>query len=122
MKIGIEGNPFFGDRSGIGQFSKRLIETTAQLDESPHLEIIRPMMPHRKLTSYPIKPNKHLSYRVVRWMPPILYYQSYKRLRIAPPYDMVALRKYDAMLFFNFVSFPIRKSVPSLLFIHDLAH
>ena len=122
MKIGIEGIPFFGNRSGIGQFSKRLVEHMAKLEESPELEIIRPLMPHRKLTTFPIEPSKKLSYRVVRWSPPILYYQLFKRTGWAPPYDLVALRKYDAMLFFNFVAFPVRKSVPSVLFIHDLTH
>ena len=122
MKIGIEGIPFFGDRSGIGQFSKRLVEHMAELDESPSLEIIRPLMPHRKLAELPIPENKKLSYRIVRWSPPIIYYQLFKRTGYAPPYDLVALRKYDALVFFNFVAFPVRKKVPSILFIHDLSH
>lgn len=122
MKIGIEGIPFFGNRSGIGQFSKRLVEAMSELDESPNLEIIRPLMPHRKLTELPIAPSKKLSYRIVRWSPPILYYQLFKRTGWAPPYDLVALRKYDALIFFNFVAFPVRKKVPSILFIHDLSH
>lgn len=121
-KIGIDGVPFFGNRSGIGQFAKRLVEEMATLESQLKLEIIRPILPYRQVGELPIKPSKHLSYRIVRWMPPVLYYQTYKRLGWAPPYDLVALRKYDAMLFFNFVSFPVRKSVPTLLFIHDLSH
>ena len=122
MKIGIEGIPFFGNRSGVGQYAKRLTETMASLEKSPQIQIIRPLMPHRKLQETPIKPSKNLSYRVVRWMPPILYYQLFKRTGWAPPYDLVALRKYDAMLFFNFVAFPVRKKTPSYIFIYDLSY
>lgn len=122
LNVGIEGVPFFGNRSGIGQYSKRLIEQVAALDRQLHMEIIRPMLFYRRVGELPIKPSSRLSYRIVKWMPPLLYYQTYKRLGWAPPYDVVALRKYDALLFFNFVSFPIRRAVPSILFVHDLAH
>jgi glycosyltransferase involved in cell wall biosynthesis len=123
MKIGIEGNPLFsfsGNLNGIGQFAKYLIEASADEEPSINFEIVRMLMPHRKFTP-PLKSHSNISYRVVRWLPPIFYYQSFKRLGWAPPYDKIALRKYDLFIFFNFVTYPISKNTKSILFIYDLS-
>lgn len=121
MKVGIEGVPFFGNLSGVGQYAARLIKAASQNDSDIQFEIVRSLMPHRKFFA-PIEPNEQLTYRVVRWLPPIIYYQFFKRTGWAPPYDMVALRKYDAFLFFNFVAFPLRSRTPSLVVIYDLSY
>jgi glycosyltransferase involved in cell wall biosynthesis len=121
VKVGIESVPFYGNLSGVGQYSTRLIEAASSVDDSKvQFEIVRPLMPWRKFRPA-IAGNKHLSYRIVRWFPPIIYYQMFKRLGWAPPYDLVALKKYDAFLFFNFVAFPVRKKTPSLVVIYDLS-
>jgi glycosyltransferase involved in cell wall biosynthesis len=121
MKVGVEGVPFFGNLSGVGQYAARLINAASREDSDVQFEIVRSLMPHRKFTP-PLVPNKRLSYRVIRWLPPIIYYQLFKRTNWALPYDMVALRKYDAFLFFNFVAFPVRRKTPSIVVIYDLSY
>lgn len=122
MKVGVEGIPLFGERSGVGQYSKRLIEAASQLESDIHFEVIRQLMPHRKIQSWPIKPNANLTYRITRWLPPILYYQSFKRLGWTLPYDWVVFRRYKAVLFLNFVSYPLSRKSKSIIFIHDLSY
>ncbi len=121
-KVGVEGAPFFGTLSGIGQYAKRLVETASKMEEnsSINFEIIRSLMPHRDFVP-PITESTHLTYRVIRWLPPIIYYQMFKRVGWAPPYDLVALRKYKVMLFFNFVAFPLLRKTKSIVVIYDLS-
>lgn len=122
MKVGIESVPFFGEATGVGHYSRRLIEAAATLDSSPvKFEIVRSLMPWRE-SKPTLRPNKNLSYRVVRWFPPIIYYQMFKRLGWAPAYDRIALRRYNAFLFFNFVAFPIRRGTKCILTIYDLSY
>lgn len=122
MKVGVEGVPFFGNLTGVGQYAKRLVEAASKIESnnSTDFEIVRSLMPHRKFVA-PIPPNKHLSYRIVRWLPPIIYYQMFKRLGWAPAYDLVALRKYDIFLFFNFVTFPLKRKTRSMVVVYDLS-
>ena len=124
MKIGIEGTPLFsfsGNLNGIGQYAKRLLEATQRSDKNIHFEIVKQWLFFKKFTP-PIKPGGHLSYRVVKWLPPILYYQFYKRAGWAPPFDLVALRKYDAFVYFNYVALPLTKKTPYALFVYDLSY
>ena len=124
MRVGIDGNPLFsfsGNLNGIGQFSKHLIEACLEQESDIDFEITRLLMPHRKFVP-PLKEYSNLSYRVARWIPPVIYYQSFKRLPWVPPYDLILFRKYDAFIFFNFVTYPLSKSTKSLLFVHDLSY
>jgi glycosyltransferase involved in cell wall biosynthesis len=121
MKVGIEGVPFFGNLTGVGHYAARLIQSASQNDSDIDFEIVRSLMPHRKFVPA-ISEDQHLSYRVVRWLPPIIYYQLFKRAGWAPAYDLVALRKYDAFMFFNFVAFPLRRKTKSLVVIYDLSY
>jgi glycosyltransferase involved in cell wall biosynthesis len=122
MMVGVEGIPIFGDRSGVGQYTKRLVEAASKLDSNTKFEVIRQLMPLRKLSNFPIEPNPHLSYRIVRWLPPVIYYQLFKRVGWTLPYDLVVHRKYDAVLFFNFVAYPTTRKVKSIIVIHDLSY
>ena len=120
MKIGIEGTPFFGNLTGVGQYSSRLINAAQKLSRDEDFEIVKQWWFFRKFNP-PIMPSKHLRYRLIKWFPPIFYYQLFKRTGWAPPYDLVALRKYDIFLFFNYVAFPLRKGTKSLVTIYDLS-
>src|ERR1035437_9196758 len=120
MRVGIEGSLFFKQSSGVGNYAKRLTETASKLESDVDFEILRHWIPFKKRRP-PIKPNGHLRYRLVKWFPPMVYYQAFKRLNWFLPYDLIALRNYDAFLFFNFVAFPVRKRTKSLVVIHDLS-
>lgn len=122
MKVGLESVPFFGEPTGVGHYSRRLIEAAASLDSAPvKFEIVRSLMPWRNFKPT-LTPNRNLSYRVVRWFPPIIYYQMFKRLGWAPAYDLLAFRKYDAFIFFNFVAFPLRRKTKCIVTIYDLSY
>jgi glycosyltransferase involved in cell wall biosynthesis len=120
MKVGIEGSLFFKRSSGVGYYAKRLTEAAARQDSEIDFEIVRHWLPGRKFTP-PIKPTAHLSYRLIKWFPPMVYYQVFKRLNWFLPYDLIALKNYDAFLFFNFIAFPVRKRTKSIVVIHDLS-
>jgi glycosyltransferase involved in cell wall biosynthesis len=122
VRVGVEGIPLFGNRTGVGQYQKRLLEAASQLEEGIDYEVTRQLMPHRRVHDWPIPPNRHLSYHIVRWLPPVIYFQMYKRFGWTLPFDVVLHRKYDAMLFFNFVSYPVSKRTKVITTIHDLSY
>ena len=122
MNTGIEGNPFFGDRTGVGQYAKRLIESAIKLPSKNKYEVIRLTMPFKKLPTMPINVSDNFRYRIVRWMPPFVYYQLFKRLPWVPAYDRVALRKYDVLLFFNFVAFPVSNNTKYIPVLYDISY
>jgi glycosyltransferase involved in cell wall biosynthesis len=120
MKVGVEGTPFFGNLTGIGQYSSRLIDAAQSLSRDDDFEIVKQWWFYRRFIP-PIRPSQHLSYRLVKWVPPLFYYQLFKRVGWAPPYDLLALRRYDAFIFFNYVAFPLRRKTKSLVVIYDLS-
>lgn len=122
MRVGAEGIPLFGNRTGIGQYEKRLLETASKMSTDIDYEVLRQLMPHRRITELPIPPNRHLKYHIVRWLPPIIYFQLYKRLGWTFPYEWVIHRDYDALLFFNFVAYPTHKHTKVAVVIHDLSY
>lgn len=120
MRVGLEGSPFFGRRTGVGQYAARLVSAAAQLDSSVELEIVRFWWPWRK-NPEPIPAGKRLGYRLIRWFPPAVYFQIFKRLGWFLPYDFFALKKYDTFVFFNFVVFPLRRRTKAVAVVHDLS-
>jgi len=120
MRVGVEGSLFFKPRTGVGQYAYKLTEAASKIDSPVRLEIVRHYLPFRKFTP-PIAPTKQLSYRLVRWFPPAVYFQVFKRLGWFLPYDLISLRKYDTFLFFNFVDFPLRRKTKGIIVIHDLS-
>jgi glycosyltransferase involved in cell wall biosynthesis len=120
-KVAIEGSLFFKRPTGVGHYAKSLIEAASTLDSEVDFEIVRHWLFFKKFQA-PIAPAKHLHYRLIKWFPPMVYYQFFKRLSWIFPYDWTALKKYDAVLFFNFISYPLSKGVKSIIVIHDLTY
>ncbi len=121
MKVGIESSLLFKPRTGVGQYAYKLTEAVSKIDSPIKFEVVRHYLPFRRFTP-PIPPSSHLTYRIVRWFPPAVYFQVFKRLGRFLPYDLVALRNYDAFLFFNFVMFNLRKKTAGIVAIHDLSY
>jgi glycosyltransferase involved in cell wall biosynthesis len=119
MKVGIEGSLFFKRSTGVGHYAKSVIEATSKVDSDVDFEIVRHWLPFKKFRA-PIKPTTHLHYRLVKWFPPAVYYQLFKRFPWSFPYDWIALKKYDAFIFFNFIAFPLSRRTKSIVVIHDL--
>ena len=120
-RIGIEGSPIFGRPTGVGQYARRLTNAASRADSPFSFEIIRFWLPFKKIR-LPLKPNPRLSYRLIRWFPPAIYFQVFKRLGWAPPYDWFGLRRYDAVVFYNFIAFPLSRRTRSVAVIHDLSY
>jgi glycosyltransferase involved in cell wall biosynthesis len=119
--IGVEGGPLlFGNRSGVGQYALRLTEASASLNPALRFEVIKHLLPFTKFQPS-IPAGTKLHFRLVRWFPPAVFFQAFKRLGTFIPYDLIALRKYDVFLFYNFVAFPIRKRTKVAAYIHDLS-
>lgn len=119
MKVGIEGSLFFKRSTGVGHYAKSVIGAASKINSEIEFEIVRHYLPFKKFSA-PIPPTKNLRYRLVRWFPPAVYYQAFKRLPWFVPYDWIALKKYDVFLFFNFIAFPLSKKTKSIIVIHDL--
>jgi glycosyltransferase involved in cell wall biosynthesis len=120
MRVGIEGSLFLKRSTGVGYYAKMLTQAAAQVDSEVKFEIVKHVFPWSKPVP-PLIPNEHLGYRFVRWFPPAVYYQVFKRLNWFIPYDLIALRRYKVFLFFNFTVFPVRRSCRSVVVIHDLS-
>ena len=120
-RIGIEGAPIFGQPTGVGQYARRLTEAASRGGDGFKLDIIRFWLPFNKFRP-PLSPNSRLAYRLIKWFPPAVYFQFFKRLSWAPPYDWFSLRHYDAIIFFNFVAYPVSRKTKSIVVIHDLSY
>jgi len=120
LNVGIEGSVFFGNSTGVGQYSKRLSGTAASYNKNVQFEVVRHWIPFRNFQT-PTPDFPALKYRLVKWFPPMVYFQVFKRLGTFVPYDFIALKKNDAFIFYNFIAFPLRKSTVSIPAIHDLS-
>ncbi len=120
IKVGIEGSLFFKRGSGVSTYAKKLTEAASKIDSNTQFEIVRHWLPFKKFTA-PIPITSHLKYRLVKWFPPVVYFQVFKRFGTFIPYDLLALKRYKYFLFFNFVSFPLSKKTKGIIVVHDLA-
>ena len=120
MKIYVEGSSVFKDRSGVGQYTKRLIEAAARLDPGSRFTFFGFKFWSRPLPAQDIKaPN--ISYRFVRWMPGRVYNMLF-RLGVALPVDLFLLRRPDVILYPNFLRWPVlNRKTKTAVVIHDLS-
>jgi len=107
MKIYIESSAIVNKRTGIGQYAKRLLEAATEIDKKNSYTLVafRHYISRRSLV-LPIEPAHNLSYRFIRWLPAVIYYQLFKRF-VAPPIDVIMGRQPDIFFFPNFVSWPV---------------
>jgi len=122
MKIFVEASAMMNQRSGIGQYTKRLLEASAKRDtKNTYTAYFFRFYVSRRPLNIPIKPRANFSYRMIRWLPAVLYYQTFKRL-FTLPIDVLLGKTPDIMLFPNFVSWPVlsRKTLV-IPVIHDLS-
>ena len=88
MRIFIEGSCLLKERSGIGQFIMRLVETYSEKYPEDEIIITGFKFFTQGKPDYPIKTSANLKYRIVRWFPGRIYNQLFK-IGIAPPYDLL---------------------------------
>lgn len=119
MRIFVEGTPLFGKRTGVGQYTKRLLEKVAETDKSNTYTVFGFLFLGKPLHA-PI--NKSLvSYRLIRYMPGRVYNKILKA-NIPMPVDLLMTTKPDVVLFPNFVRWPLAFGEKSLIVIYDLSY
>lgn len=120
MKLFIESSSIFGERSGIGQYTKRLIEAYHQYYPESQIRLFGFKFISRKFI-HPIAPDKTLSYRLIRWLPGRAYTGAFKH-KIKIPIDiLVGARKQDIFLYPNFVKWPHLFNRRSATIVHDVS-
>lgn len=115
MKILIEGSPLFGKRTGVGQYTARLLEATFKQDTANNYTIFGFLLPGRKA----ILPAANFSYKWIRLMPGRVYSRLLKK-HLAPAINRFTGNA-DIFLFPNFVRWPLAGNTKSIVIIYDLS-
>lgn len=119
MNIFIESGPMFGQRTGVGQYTKHLTEALVKLDQGNHYTLFSFLFLGRR-AQLPIATTANLSYRFVRFIPGRVY-NRLRKYHLAPPIDLLLLRRPDLVFYPNFMRYPLALGEPSILVVHDLA-
>lgn len=121
MKLFVESSAIFAERSGIGQFTKRLLEAYHQEYPKQHIRLFGFRLFYRKFTD-PILRDGILSYRLIRWLPGKIYTGLFKH-NVNFPIDILAgASRKDIVLFPNFVQWPLLPDKRSICIVHDLSY
>ncbi|HEX7260107.1 MAG TPA: glycosyltransferase family 1 protein [Candidatus Saccharimonadia bacterium] len=121
MKIFVEGTPLFLQRTGVGQYTKNLMDVLLKLDERNHYTIFGFLFIGKRFTNKPIPEGPKLSYKLVRYLPSKIFNAVVRRLFL-PPLDLLALSKPDIFFFPNFVRYPLIFGAKSIVVIYDLSY
>jgi glycosyltransferase involved in cell wall biosynthesis len=115
----IEGNNLFGDRTGIGQYTKRLLEGLFAVDMKNNYSIFAFIFIRSKL-KLPIKPSANVNYRVIRLFPARVY-RRLMRKGLAPGIEKILMLRGDIIIYPNFVSYPSGNKAKQILFVYDIS-
>jgi len=118
-KILIEGNNLFGDRTGIGQYTKHLLEGLFEVDKKNKYVIFAFIFIRNKLV-LPIKPSRNIKYKVIRLFPARVY-RKLMREGTAPKIENILMSRGDIIIYPNFVSYPSSNKAKQILFVYDVS-
>ena len=121
MKIYIEGTPLFQKRSGIGQYTKRLIDALAAIDSKSQYTVFSLLFAGKRRPESPLEPRQNVGYRFVRFIPGRVYSKLMKA-RFAPPINLLLGSQADIYLFPNFVAWPLAGKQRIWSVIYDLSY
>ncbi len=119
MKVFVEGTALFGQRTGVGNYTKNLLDALFRLDRTNHYTIFgfRFLRPAK---DKPIPESPRLGYRFIRYIPKKGFNAIVRKLT-APPIDVMLASRPDLFLFPNFVRYPLPLGSRSVAVIHDLS-
>ncbi len=118
MKIGIDAQPMMGNRSGVGQYTQRLVDALQDVDNKNEYQLVlfkfftNPFMPPLKLR------QENFTYGLIKIIPGRVFGGLLRR-NLLPPLDLF-LGKKDLYLFPNFTSWPLLFS-RSAVVIYDMS-
>jgi glycosyltransferase involved in cell wall biosynthesis len=120
MRVFVEGDHLFGNRTGVGQYSKNLLEGLVELDKQNSYTIFGFVFFGKDSHARPIPEGENLSYKLIRYIPSRLFHAIVRNIS-APPIDLLLASKPDLFLFPNYVRYPVAFKEPTVVVIHDLS-
>ncbi|WP_433381869.1 glycosyltransferase family 4 protein [Actinoplanes sp. CA-142083] len=120
MRVFVEGTPLFRQRTGVGQYTKNLLEALFRLDEENTYTIFSFALPGQKTKPRPIPETPRLGYRFIRYMHQKVFNAVVRKVT-APPIDVMLGSRPDLFLFPNFVRYPLPLGSRAVAIIYDLS-
>lgn len=118
MNILFDASPIAGQKSGVGHFSQRLLESMAKGDDQITAYYFN-FIGKNKIP--PLPTSKNIAYKEIRFMPSKLI-SVLNRLGVQLPIELfVGFKKFDFAIFPNFVNYPSIRKLESFTAIHDLS-
>jgi glycosyltransferase involved in cell wall biosynthesis len=121
MKIFIEGTPILTDkRSGVGQYTKRLVEAMASAAPENNYTVFGFNFFTKRGAPPTTIEHPRVGYRFVRWLPGRGYNLLFKK-GLKLPIDALLRAKPDIVLYPNFVHWPLwGRRAKSVIVLHDI--
>ena len=120
MKIFIESVSIFKDRSGVGQYTKRLVDAAAKLSPADEFTLFSFRFFTKPLPKSELK-GANITYRFIRYMPGRVYNMLF-RLGLRLPIDIFLRRRPDVIIYPNFTRWPVMNpKIKTVAIIHDLS-
>ncbi len=120
MRVFVEGTPLFRQRTGVGQYTKNLLEALFRLDETNQYTIFSFAFLGRGAQREPIAASPRLGYRFIRYIP-LKAFNAIVRKLTSPPIDIMLGSRPDLFLFPNFVRYPLPLGSRAIAVIYDLS-
>lgn len=120
MRIFVEGTPLFRQRTGVGQYTKKLFEALFRLDQTNHYTIFSFAFLGAGSKRRPIPASAQVRYRFVRYIP-LKAFNAIVRKITSPPIDVMLGSRPDLFVFPNFVRYPLPMGSHAIAVIHDLS-
>jgi len=120
MKVFILGTSVFDSPSGVGQYTKRLIQVMANQHPEDSFTFFGfrlwpKTLPKKEIT------GANVSYRFIRFMPGRVYNMLF-RLGIQIPIDLLLRRRADIFFYPNFTVWPtLNRRTKKVVIVHDLS-
>jgi glycosyltransferase involved in cell wall biosynthesis len=119
MKVFVEGTPLFRQRTGVGQYTKNLLEALFRLDGTHQYTIFSFAFLGRGAQGKPIPAGPRLRYRTIRYTPSKIFNAIVRKIA-SPPIDVMLGSRPDLFVFPNFVRYPLPLGSRAIAVIHDL--
>jgi glycosyltransferase involved in cell wall biosynthesis len=120
LRVFVEGTPLFRQRTGVGQYTKYLLEALFRVDEENKYTIYAFDFLGRGTKAMPIPETSRVGYRFIRYMH-LKVFNAVVRKLTAPPIDMMLGSRPDLFIFPDFVRYPLPLGSPAIAVIYDLS-
>jgi len=120
LRVFIEGTPLFRQRTGVGQYTKNLLEALFRLDQENTYTIFSFALLGHGAKARPIPETPRLGYRFIKYAH-LKMFNAVVRKVTAPPIDLMLGSRPDLFLFPNFVRYPLPLGSRAIPIIYDLS-